>query len=413
MVSSSTSRPGERGVALILVLVILPLVAIVLTQLHFEAMIGGRLSENILAHTQFRFAIEARINQVRQRLVRDLKEDEENQQTRYDHYGDAWGPKVGGGGTSRRVRKGDPERGDEVVIYTEITDEQGKFNINLLRHRDIKRRGKPFEVLTTLLDLFRDAEYADVVENEWDLSPNEAKEVAEAIKKFTAGEAGDGMVPKAEVPDPHPDLKQGVYTIEDLVFCHPLFVEKRLMESFMDAESGQVLPSLSEFLTIYGDGKINANTAPIQVLRALFREEEGRRDVAERILDGRGGFLNNDEDLERQQEDRERRDEMRLQGEDPDDDQELSKAYDTLNKLSQVDGMGDQGFLKRNDIDVARDFTIRTMFFSVVISARRKHFLRQHRLVLERHNQGCLTWESEIRTADIADLPEGEQLSED
>ncbi len=392
-------------------LVILPLVAIVLTQLHFEATIGGRLSENILAHTQFRFAIEARANQVRQRLVRDLKEDEENQQARYDHFGDAWGAKVDGGGTARMVRKGDPEKGDEVVIYTEVIDEQGKFNINLLRHRDIKRRGKPLETLTTLLDLFRDSEYGDVEENEWDLSPNEAKEVAEAIKKFTAGEAGGGMVPKAEVPDPHPDLKQGVYTIDDLVFCHSLFVEKRLMESFMDAESAQVLPSLSEFLTIYGDGKINANTAPIQVLRALFREEEGRRDVAERILDGRGGFLNTDDDLQRQKDERERRDDLRLRGEDPDGDEELSKAYDTLNKVSQVDGMGDQGFLKRNDIDVARDFTVRTMYFSVVISARRKQFLRQHRLVLERHPQGCLTWESEIRTADVADLPEGEQVT--
>jgi len=400
-------RAGERGVALILVLVILPLVAIVLTQLHFEASIGRQLSKNVIAHQQFKHAIQARFAQMRLRLVRDLKDDQENQeQGAYDHGGDIWGPKVDGGGTALLVRKGDSEFGDEIEIFTEIIDEQGKFNINLLRHRDIKRRGKPFEVLTTLLDVFRDSQYGDMEASEWDLDEREAKEVATAIRKMLLGELEGAMVPKAEVPDPTPDLKQGVYTIEDLAFAHPIFVERRLFERFTDIESGQVIPSLSDFITIYGDGRINVNTAPIQVLRALFRDEEGRREVAERLLEGRGGFLETEEGDDERDEQRERRREAEQTGGEVEEDDELSASYASLQDVTQVEGMSDGGFLRTNDVDVARDFGVRTMFFRVRVSARRDQFLRQEERVFERHVAGCITWESTVRIADVTDLPE-------
>ncbi|MHC4932965.1 MAG: hypothetical protein ACYTGV_12315, partial [Planctomycetota bacterium] len=73
-------RHSERGVALVLVLVILPLVAIVMTQLHFETTIGDRLAGNTLANQQFKQAILARQRQMRVRLMRDLRDDEENAQ---------------------------------------------------------------------------------------------------------------------------------------------------------------------------------------------------------------------------------------------------------------------------------------------------------------------------------------------
>ena len=65
-------RANERGVALILVLVILPLVAILMVQLNFETTIGERLANNILTNQQFKQAISARRRQTQQRLVRDL-----------------------------------------------------------------------------------------------------------------------------------------------------------------------------------------------------------------------------------------------------------------------------------------------------------------------------------------------------
>ncbi len=385
----------------------LPLVAIVLTQLHFEASIGRQLSKNVIAHQQFKHAISARFAQMRLRLVRDLNDDQESQeQGAYDHAGDIWGPKMDGGSTALVVRKGDEEFGDVIEIYTEIIDEQSKFNINLLRHRDIKRRGKPFEVLATLLDLFRDSQYGDMEPSEWDLDEREAKEVATAIRKMLLGELEGGMVPKAEVPDPTPDLKQGVYTIEDLAFAHPLFVERRIFERFTDVESGQVIRPLSDYITIYGDGRINVNTAPIQVLRALFRDEEGRRDVAERILEGRGGFLETEDGDEARDEQRERRREAEQSGEDVEEDEELSASYTSLQEITQVEGMSDSGFLRSNDLDVARDFGVRTMFFRVRVSARRDQFLRQEERVFERHVAGCITWESTVRIADVTDLPE-------
>lgn len=399
----------ERGVALILVLVVLPLVAILMTQLHFETAIGARLAGNMLANQQFKEAIRARLVQMRLKLVRDLKDDEKNAQQEggaFDHYGDIWGPDSEGGRTAPSVTKGDKERGDEITIYTSVTDEQSKFNLNLLRHNDPVRRGRARETLKNLLDLFRDHRYADMAENEWDLDEAQANEVVEAIRKFVEGEERDERIPKPQVPDPTPDMKQGIYTVEDLVFCHPLFLEKRLLETFDDPASGQRIPGLDRFVTVYGDGKVNANTAPIQVLRSMFREEEGRVTVAEAILRGRGGFTSSDEDDERREETRKEREEARREG-DTEREQELTSAYKSVNDILKVEGMNEPGFQQRNEIDVGRDFTVRTNFFTLVITARRESFLRQQRTVLERHNGGCVTHSSEVRATDLADLPEG------
>ena len=61
----------------------------------------------------------------------------------------------------------------------------------------------------------------------------------------------------------------------------------------------------------------------------------------------------------------------------------------------------------RNDIEIGRDFTVRSNFYMVTITAKRDNFMRQHRLILERHSKGVITWETQIRTADINSLPQG------
>jgi len=401
------ARPAERGIALVLVLVILPLVAIIMTQLSFETTIGERLADHLLTKQQFKQAIAARQAQMVQRLVRDLKDDVERAQQggAYDHYGDLWGPDTEGGQTALMVRKGDAEGGDQVTLITQVVDEQGKFNLNLLRHSDQARRGRAFEVLRTLLDLFRDSRYDDIGDNEFDLNAGEANEVAEAIRRYLEGEERDERVRQVEIPAPAADMKQGVFAVDELVFSHRLFKEKRLLERFTDSESQQVLPSLVEFVTIYGDGKINVNTAPIQVLRSLWREEDGRRSVAEEMLRGRGGFTNTTEDQQAREDLRQERSEAREQG-DEEALEESVTAYKSLNDLNQLEAFQDQTFLRREEVDIGRDFTVRSNFFTLVVTARRENFLRQHRLVLERHTAGVLTWDSEVRTADAAALPD-------
>ena len=407
----SPQREAERGVALILVLVVLPLVAILMVQLEFETNIGDLLARNALVNQRFKQAIMARVRQMRLRLVRDLKDDEKNAQESgaYDHYGDMWGADTDGGDTAARVEKGDRERGDEIVLYTQVVDEQGKFNLNLLLHKDPKRGQRAFEVLFNLLNFYRDSRFDDLGENEYDLDEVEARQVAEAILKFAKGEQRDERVRKADLPDPAQDMRQGIYTVRDLLFSHPLFLEKRLMERFTDVMSGQTLPSLEEFVTIYGDGKINVNTAHIQVLRAMFKEDAGQRDGANNLFHGRGGFLNTDEDQERRTEEQEERERADEEGREVDEDTE--SAYKSLNDVNRVEGL-DDAMLRRNDVEISRDFTVRSNFFSVIVTARRDNFMRQHRLVLERHNRGCLTWLTEVRAADLGDLPEGTQDGE-
>lgn len=398
----------ERGIALVLVLVILPLVAIIMVQLHFETTISGRLARNQLATQQFKQAIHARRRQMQLKLVRDLVNDLENAQQggAFDHYSDDWGPETEGGTTAPRVTKGNAEQGDEIELYTEIIDEQGKFNLNLLRHSDVRRRGRAFEILKNLLDFFREPRFGDFEENEYDLNENEAREVAEAIQKFVRGEERDERIPRSELPQATAEMKQGIFTVEDVIFSHRMFIEKRMMERFTDIDSNQILPSFAEFITLHGDGKINANTAPIQVLRALFRGDEGRKTVADAILSARGGFLNNEDDQEQRREKHEDRTTAKQEG-DKDSLADMDSGFKSVNDIAQVEGMNKATFLRRNDIDIGQIFTVRSNFFTLIITARRGNFMRQHRLILERHTKGVITWETQIQTADINSLPHG------
>lgn len=403
-------RPRERGVALVLVLVLLPLVAIIMTQLSFETTIGDRLARNALANEQFKAAILARERQMRLRLVRDLKEDEKSaaQGGAFDCYADIWGPDSEGGGTAVVVAKGDESKGDSIQLYTEVTDEQGKFNLNLLVHKDPQRAARALETFKNLLNFYRDTRFGDVAEeHDYDLDEVQAREVGDAVAKFMRNEERDGRVRRPDLPDPATDMKAGVFTVRDLVFSHAFFQEKRLLDRFTDVKSGQVLPGLEEFVTIYGDGKVNANTAPIQVLRAMFKEEEGQREIAQEILHGRGGFLENDEkDQEKRKETMDERRKAREEG--ISKDEEEVAAYKSTNDISKIEKMGDGQFTRRNDIDVGRDFTVRTSFFRIVVTARRENFLRRQVVVLERHAEGCLTWATEVRLTDLKDLPENE-----
>jgi type II secretory pathway component PulK len=401
-------RRQERGIALILVLIVLPLVAIIMVQLNFETTIGQHLAANILANQQFKYAIRARVGQMRLRLVRDLKNDNQNvqQQGAFDHYSDEWGPDSEQGQTATVVRRGDKDQGDDITLYTEIVDEQSKFNINLLRHTDKKRAARATEVFRTLLDLYRDARYEDLEDNEWDLNDSEAEEVTQAVLTFLKGEERDQRIDASEIPAPSEDMKQGAFTVDDLVFAHRLFRTKRLLDRFVDAETGEQIPSLADFLTVYGDGRINVNTAPIQILRAMFRSEEGRAEVAKQILNGRGGFLDSEEDKEAADKLEEEREEMRQAGDEEGLDDSIS-VYTTVNDLTQnVSGFRDQALIRREELDLGRDFTTRSMFFTIIVSAQRENFVRQQRVTVERHATGTQTWSTEVRSVSLRDLPQ-------
>ncbi len=400
-------RSGERGVALILVLVMLPLVAILMTQLNFETAIGTRLSSNALATQQFRSATLARLRQMRLRLKRDLIDDEANAQESggaYDHPTDTWGPALDGGGTTALVQKGDDDRGDEVTIYTQVNDEQGRFNVNNLLHRDAARAQIWQQRFKSLLDIYRDDRFGDLETSEYDLNAQEAQEILEAVLKFLKGDERNENVRKVEIPDATAELPQTIFTVRDLIFSHRLFAEKRLLETFVDLETGTRIVGLEDLLTVYGDGKINVNSASIQVLRSLFNDEEAKRVTAEAIYKQRGGYLNTTEERQRRDDDLEQREEDEAEG--VEDEASLDSVFKSLNEVSQVENMGDGAFLRRNEIDQQADFTVRSMFFQVIVTARRENYLRQQRVVFERHSQGCITWFSEVRAAEISDLPE-------
>jgi type II secretory pathway component PulK len=58
----------------------------------------------------------------------------------------------------------------------------------------------------------------------------------------------------------------------------PIF-EKKPMPPYEEWDEDEIFPGLSDVLTVYGDGKINVNTAPLPILKALFGEEDIALDV--------------------------------------------------------------------------------------------------------------------------------------
>jgi len=331
-------RAEERGIALLVVImlgaILIPFSAEFAYQINLEVLTAN----NVIDHLTIDNAIDSQFEVVRARLEYD------GAGNTTDSYGDSWNDE-------ELRQRSDEESG--VQIETVIFDEQGKLNILMLAEASADRRAIWKLRLVEIIKRFRK-------DTKFDNVAGQAEEIAEEINRWVTGVASRGGVPKPKTID-----GRGMLVLDELKFVSPIFEKERLLVDIREGE--ETGPGLHRFLTIYGNGKINLNTASRVVLEAFFPNDE---EIAERIIERRDGAGAEEEE------------------DDPflTEDEEGGMGgnpFTDPNQIGEVEGVT-QPLLLANKIIPADDFVVRSNFFSFRISAQRDASRREELIVLER-----------------------------
>ena len=322
----------QSGIALLVVMmlaaIIIPFAAEFAYQIALEYTTAFNVSDQL--------AIDNAIESQYQIVLARLEHDGQGNQT--DTYEDPWND------DELRSRT-DEDTG--VSLSTTMFDEQGKFNVHILAEASAQRKPIWKERLTALIKWYRH-------DTKFDAS-SYAEEVSEAIFRWVNGQTSRGSIPK-----PNTSTDRAMLVLEELHFVSDLFEKHRLLEDIREGE--EVAPGLHRFLTVYGNGKVNINTAPKALLRAFFDKDP---ELADRIIERRDGV--GDEDAEP------------TEG----TDEPSGNPFTDPNQILEVEGV-DQPRLVANKVVPADDFDVRSNFFSVRIAAQKEQSRREELFVVER-----------------------------
>lgn len=404
-------RRDESGVALIMTLLLLALLLVLVLDLAYDARINLRLVTNHRDDDQMHYAIRGEIEKVRAILRYDFQDGD------VDSTQDEW------------AQSGLAETYNDVNVSVRIEDESRKFNLLWLvepdmeqekkakkrkrEDRDIdeetgadktttgkpdenlkKKRERANEMLVTLIDEFRQ-------NTEHDLSESDARAYARAIADYLnrGSKGSSSSIPRAPTTDGSP------ITVDEVLLAPG--VDEDLLYDFYDEETGEIVPGLQNYVTIWSDGAININTACENVLRILFDEKDRdkARDLAEYRMkepedeEAKKELEKKQRQTERKKRERREEDERRLGRSLPDrpDDEEMEE-YDPgkTPAATQVfegpadlkkDNLLDDAAIKQIEPWISTSSTV----FSAYITASRGTSERRVRVVLRRDAEGEVT----------------------
>ena len=260
------SRPGrgrERGFAMLLVLLLTSIAIIVVSELVYQSDLELLAARNVSDLGKIEYAIDGQLEVALGNLRYDKRQND------IDSEADAWN-----GQEFRSRRDGD------VALSTRVFDEQGKFNLMRLVEGNDAQKVRAKEIFVRLLDLFRDGISEDKRKG-GDIDQSDAEDIADRIIQHLKREGGSGQVPKPKTTPPDTPL-----LLDQLLFVDTK--DNRLMSVLLNdvPVKASVAPGLHRYVTIYGTKKVNLNTAPLAVLKALFSVATDR-DYAQGIIDRR------------------------------------------------------------------------------------------------------------------------------
>jgi general secretion pathway protein K len=255
-------RRRERGFALLLVLLIVPIAIVVVTELAYTASLEYIAAENVTDIGKIEYAIDGQLELTLAHLKYDRKQNE------IDGEFDEW--------NTQDLRKRTDE---DVQLNEQVFDEQGKFNLMRLvtGNEDSQKRAR--KMFVEILDMFRDGISAER-EKGGDIDQGTAEDLTDRIVKYLKREGGSGQVPKPKTtPLNTPLLLDELSFADDGKLIPSLLVDVKVKDG--------VAPGLHRYLTVYGSGKINVNTAPLVVLKAEFTNLQDRETYPQEIIDRR------------------------------------------------------------------------------------------------------------------------------
>ena len=298
----------EEGIALLLVLIALVLVAALATEVSQTAATQGRIGRNTMNDFLLRSAIEGRANICRAALKYDATNGE-SIDTESDDWSwknkdtlSSWGERASDASSSSQGPDSSAYANTNVQIVAWIEDERAKVNLlGLSRPRETADFKNTYELLIRVIDEFREP---------WsslDQSEADASEMVDDLTDWLEEQSDDDENPMPSVLSGRGRLQ----SINDLLRVPGGKWKKALLFDVLDPdadpESGtdysseggtdaewsraNGIPGLANYLTVHAESqanaplRININTCSKVVLRALFDARDA--DLADDIIENR------------------------------------------------------------------------------------------------------------------------------
>jgi general secretion pathway protein K len=237
------SSLGQRGAALILVLLMVSILVVLVIETMRAMQVEGAGARHFRDSLQAEGVAKSGVNLAMSLLAIDLAENE------VDHPGEPWA----------QVTKADAlpvQLPEEGTLEGNVVDEASKFPINYLVDEDGKPQDTYKKVLTGLL-----------TNQPFALEEEEAEGLVSAITDWldkddeTGGELGAESDYYQQLEQPYECKNSRFTSLAELQL-----VRGMTEELYFGAEEN---PGLGDILTVYGNGKININTATPLILKAL------------------------------------------------------------------------------------------------------------------------------------------------
>lgn len=362
----------EHGLALLMTMVLLFVLVIIITEMMFTSEVHKIISENLTEEHLAFYGEEAILLRVEEVLFQDIQpppmkpqeelfltpEEQEKLESQKgtDSYHDYW------------ASFSDVEESGGSLITARVFDEERKFNVNTLfdpkSNQPIQKRVELFkEILKAMgiketehrsfVDEIKDYTDKNTTGKYEDLAPNRPlQRIKEMIPMEHVGEEiYYGLnYPQGELS--FVEEKNSVnfdfndFDDEDAEKVKDPFQSVKA-PPYEEWEDEQFIPGVKDVFTVYGEGKINVNTAPFPVLLAMFNQDE---EVAKDVI------------IERKK-----------------------KAFKTVGDLATVTGASERANYFSDLI------TFKSNYFRVEVSIKNKHILRQRVSVMMRDGPNALT----------------------
>lgn len=258
----------ERGIALLICLLVMVIMTVVVLELSYEVQVDAALASNSFLALEAEYAARSGVSF----CLAMLREDAEIDlalppESRTDDLTEQW------------VAGFEPQQVARATVAARISDEDGKFNINRVVNTKKPTEADPRSVgqlqhLFAELDIMGDVDPVELTNLVCDwVDPDSVTRHGGAEKDYYE-----------QLPIPYVCKNSWLDSIEQLALVKGFTPEMILGRRMMSVD--EIIPGLAEFLTICGGGeaRINVNTAPEPVIRAVFYRNPA---VAESIISQR------------------------------------------------------------------------------------------------------------------------------
>lgn len=243
----------EKGMVLLLVLMVVALLASVLTEFAFSTLVDMRLTETFRDSTKAYYLAKGGVQAGRMLLQEDKRQDR-LKKAPYDALSEFW---------AQNMITNYPVGGGYVTVHIEDLD--GKLDVNSL----IQNGNPDAVVVDRFVRFFQNMNLDDpkglvAALIDWIDSDNK-------VYNILATGAEDNYY--MSLPHPYHCKNAPLDSLDELA----------MVKGF----TPKIVARIKPFLTVHGGKKININTAPAEVLMALTKDPEIDRDAADAIISAR------------------------------------------------------------------------------------------------------------------------------